>query len=283
FCAIPGIRGRYRSRTVTSVVQEAEALLQRGIRELNLVSQDTTGYGRDWKDGTNLPGLIHQLGRLGGTFWIRLLYGYPTGVTDALLDAMAETPQVCHYLDVPIQHSHPDVLASMKRGGTVTSLGNMAFRIRRAMPDAAIRTTCLVGFPGETEEHVRHLEEFLRCAAFDHVGVFVYSPEEGTPAFSLGPGVDADEAEARRTRLLEVQRAVVDRKLEARIGTTGEVLLENPLDGGAQCWAARNRYQAPEVDGCVRVSGIKARKPAGQIVTVRYTVAAGYDLHAVGQ
>lgn len=289
FCAIPMIRGSYRSRPVTQLVKEAEQLLENGIKELNLISQDVTSYGQDLKDGTGLPELLHALGGLvrhspsgnGGKFWIRLLYGHPSGVTDELLDVIVQVPQVCHYLDLPIQHSHPQILRAMDRAGTIDHVNTLVRRVRNVMPDAILRTTCLVGFPGERDEHFEHLLDFVRRTEFDHLGVFVFSPEENTKAFDLPDRPDPETAEERRKRLLLTQRAIVDKKAAGLIGTEPEVLLERPLPKGRGIWSGRSRRQAPEVDGEIFIHDVPSENKAGDFVKVRYTEQADYDIKAV--
>ncbi len=284
FCTIPAIRGRYRSRPLSSVVQEAETLLVYGFRELNLVAQDTARYGSDspHRSGSDLPALIRALGRLGGTFWIRVLYGHPAGVSDALLEAMAETPQVCRYLDIPIQHADPDILRAMGRADTIRSLPSLFPRIRHALPGVTLRTTCLVGFPGESEDHFQRLVDFIQEIAFDHLGVFVYSPEPGTAAAAFPNRPSRRTAEERRIRLLQVQRPIVTRRHRQWIGTTDTVLLERPTRGPQTgCWIARSERQAPEVDGTTRVRGVPADHKAGDFIRIRYTGHAGYDPRAV--
>ena len=280
FCAIPAIRGRYRSRGIPDVLREAEDLLSRGARELNLISQDTTRYGLDLGGGTSLPKLLRELGRLGGRFWIRLLYGHPSHVTNDLLDIMAGVPQVCRYLDIPVQHSHPDMLCAMSRAGSVDAVRTLAGRARRAMPDVVLRTTCLVGFPGETDAHFEDLVRFARDTEFDHLGVFAYSREEQTPAAALPGQVPAAVARRRRARLMRIQQGVVRRKLGARVGETGTVLvIEKPGKANAP-WIARSCGQAPEVDGVTLVRADGKNLRAGDFLTVRYTGVAGYDLVA---
>lgn len=280
FCAIPAIRGASRSRSMEAVVREAESLLDRGFRELDLISQDVTSYGRDRTDGSDLPGLLRALGRLRGEFWIRLLYGYPSHVTDALLEAMAGTPSVCRYLDLPIQHSHPAILKAMGRAETVIPVQELATRIRRALPGAVLRTTCLVGFPGETQEHFEHLLAFVKDAEFDHLGAFVFSPEEGTAAFGMPELPARDVAEERRDRLMQTQQTIVDRKAASLVGTEDRVLLERPVAGKQAVWRGRSYRQAPEVDGDVFVKGASRDAQPGGFVRVRYTAAAGYDMKA---
>jgi len=264
FCAIPGIRGAYRSRPIDAIAREAENLLARGFRELDLISQDITSYGRDRQDAADLPALLRALGRLGGHFWIRLLYGYPAAVTDSLLAAMAEVPAVCHYLDLPIQHSHPDVLRAMGRNETVASIREMAARIRRVLPDAVLRTTCLVGFPGETDEHFDHLLAFMKETAFDHLGAFVFSPEQGTPAFRLPNRPSRETAEARRDQLMLAQQEIVHRRSAALVGTKGKVLLERPHPQHRSVWVGRSYRQAPEVGGEVWGKGAPGAAPLTQ-------------------
>lgn len=278
FCAIPGIRGRYRSRTIPSIVKEAETLLGRGIRELNLISQDTTRYGHDLKGGVDLPRLLRALGKLGGRFWIRLLYGHPAYVSDQLLDTMGEIPQVCRYLDVPVQHSHPEVLRAMKRAGGAAAVRDFPERARRRLPGVTLRTTCLVGFPGETAAHFNDLLAFVRETRFDHLGVFVFSPEENTVASGLPHPVAAGTAHRRRAGLMEAQQDITFRKAAALKGGDDTALLLRAGRRGE--WVARSAGQAPDVDGQIRVKGLAAGAQAGGFVPVRYTGVAGYDLRA---
>ncbi len=288
FCAIPRIRGRYRSRPIKKIVSEAENLLAHGVRELNLISQDVTSYGCDLGANANLPGLLRALGAIGGEFWIRLLYGYPDHVTDALLDAIGEVSQVCHYLDLPIQHSHPDILRAMGR----SSVDGLVRRIRRALPDITLRTTCLVGFPGETGDHFRHLLEFIEESRFEHLGVFAYSQEEGTPAAGMPAQVPRRTAQRRRGRLMRLQQGIVVQDAAKRVGHLAEILIEKPdtrkqntstcrgkASSGA--WVGRSRREAPEVDGSVFVRTCGPDTRPGKVMEVRYVAAAGYDMQAV--
>lgn len=277
FCAIPSIRGSYRSRTVASIVSEAEQLLSYGIRELNLVSQDTTSYGKDLHDGSSITTLLSALGKIGGDFWIRMLYGHPAHVTDRLLDTMASIPQICRYLDIPLQHSHPDVLRMMCRGNSTESVRILAERIRGRLPDVVIRTTFLVGFPGETEEHVAHMLRTVASVKFDHLGVFVYSPEEGTSALRMRNPVPAEVAEERRSRVLIAQREVVDARAASMIGAETEVLIESS-DGQTAC--GRSRMQAPDVDGTITLPHVPASVRPGDLVKVKLTGQKDYDMVA---
>lgn len=277
FCAIPGIRGRYRSRSLDSIVKEAEHLLGRGFRELNLISQDVTSYGKDLDGDVDTTALLRALGGIGGEFWIRLLYGYPSYMTDALLETMRDTPQVCHYLDLPIQHSSEAVLRRMRRVETHRHVISLASRARQAMPAIVLRTTCLVGFPGETEEEFQELLDFVRETEFDHLGVFTYSPEEDTEAFSMADRPDADQAEERRQRLLDVQRDVVDRKCQGLVGGEDTILIERM--GEDNVVLGRSYRLAPEVDGEVFVAEAR-EEDIGKFVKVTYTAQSGYDMEA---
>jgi len=280
FCAIPAIRGALRSRPAEAIVREAEGLLEQGFRELNLVSQDTTAYGRDLGDPVGLPHLLKALGGIGGEFWIRFLYGYPSGVTDALLDAMNEIPQVCPYLDIPVQHSHPEILRAMKRRETAESLRGLVEGARATVAGITLRTTCLVGFPGETEEHFRHLLTFIGDMRFDHVGVFTFSPEEETPAAERAGQVPPGTAAKRRARLLAAQQETVRLRAGQLVGREADLLLERPDRETPDFWIGRTQRQAPDVDGETLVSGVQAGRRSGDFLRVRYTGVSDYDLLA---
>jgi len=279
FCAIPSIRGHHRSRPLDRIVAEAEDLLGLGFRELDIISQDIMSYGSDLAEQSTLPALIRALGRFPGDFWIRLLYGYPSLISDALLDAMAETPQVCHYLDVPVQHSHPDILRAMRRGHTATAVASMTNRIRGHLPDAIVRTTCLVGFPGETEAHFQHLLDYCRDAQFDHLGAFVYSPEEGTPAFDMADTPPREVAEERYARLMAQQRKIANARHRRLKGTPDVVLLEHSAVRG-KTGRGRTRRQAPDVDGETLVADLPATAKRGDFIPVIYTGIRDMNLTA---
>lgn len=284
FCAIPGIRGRLRSRTMESVVEEAKKLLEVGYRELNLVAQDVTSYGRDLKDGTNLVGLLKQLDALPGDFWIRLLYGHPAMVTDELLEFIAKSRHVCHYLDIPIQHTHPDILKAMHRADTVSVVPEMVERIRAKVPGVTIRTTCLVGFPGETEAQFKHLMSSVGTMCFEHLGAFAFSPEEGTAAFALREQCDDVVAEKRRDRLMRQQKKNVKKFLDSLVGRTLRVLLEAGFEteDDAVIWRGRWEGQGPDdIDGSVQIEGAPTDVESGDFVDVRIEGYADYDLHGV--
>ncbi len=278
FCAIPGIRGRYRSRTQDDIVREAETLLGQGLRELNLISQDTTRYGHDLKNGSDLPALLRRLGKLGGQFWIRLLYGHPAFLTDELLDTMGAVPQVCRYLDIPIQHAHETVLRAMCRPGGMDAVRQFPVRARERLPGVVLRTTCLVGFPGETVAQFNELVRFVGEAKFDHLGVFAYSPEETTKAAALPDQVSPVAGQRRRNRLMALQQPIAFRQALAHRGHEDEALLLRPAGKGL--WIARSRGQAPDVDGVTFIRGLSNHAKAGTLVAIRYTGATGYDLKA---
>jgi len=281
FCAIPGIRGRHRSRTLDNVITEAKSLLSQGFRELDIISQDVMFYGRDLNDNkTSLSNLLRKLSELDGDFWIRLLYGYPSLVSDELLEVIATTPQTCHYLDVPIQHSHPDILRAMQRGQTAPHVADMVTRVRKAMPDAVIRTTCLVGFPGETEAHFQHLLQFCRDMRFDHLGAFVFSPEEGTAAYDMDATPPLDVAEDRYARIMEQQKQIVDESSSALVGKRTRILLETRDDADRSIWRGRSRHQAPEVDGITFVENVPEHLGLGDFVDATFTEPYDYDMRA---
>lgn len=283
FCAIPAIRGRQRSRSPDDLVDEAQALLTAGFSEIDLVAQDVTGYGRDRQGKCGLPALLRRLDDLAGDFWLRLLYGYPAHVTPELLATMAGGRHILPYLDIPIQHSHPDILRAMGRADTLGEVPGMCRRLRQAVPGIFLRTTCLVGFPGETEAHFQHLLQSVESAQFDHLGVFVFSPEEGTAACQLPDRPPPEVAGERRHRLMLAQRLIARRKLRLGVGETATALLEQPLAGprsrGVR-WRARVASQAPEVDGITRVAGVPAEARPGSFIRVRITGFRGYDLRA---
>ena len=280
YCAIPGIRGRLRSRPLRSLVAEARALLKDGRRELNLIAQDTMSYGRDRRGAPRFAALIRALDALPGDFWLRLLYGYPAHLDDALLDTLSRSRHVVPYLDLPIQHSHPDILRAMRRADTLGALPNLVSRLRARWPGVALRTTCLVGFPGETDAQFEHLVDYVKAARFDHLGVFAYSVEEGTAAAALpDPGPAAGGA-APRDRLLRVQQRIARAANRARIGTETRVLLQRPAPSGRGRWIARAPWQAPDVDGETVVAGAPRTARAGDWLKVRIRGVKGVNLLA---
>ncbi|GBC98686.1 Ribosomal protein S12 methylthiotransferase RimO [bacterium HR17] len=281
FCAIPAIRGRQRSRPMDELEAEAHALVEQGVRELILIAQDTTRYGVDLYGKPMLPELVRRLAHLDGIKWLRLLYCYPTAVSDRLIAAMAESESVARYIDIPLQHSHPDILRAMQRGGDAEFYARLIERLRAAMPDIAIRTTFIVGFPGETERHFEHLSEFVRAMRFDRLGVFVFSPESGTPAAQMPHQVPREIAEERRSRLLTLQQEIARQRNERFVGRELEVVLER-FDRRHHRYEARSQYEAPEIDGTVFVASRAPRDgQLGAFVRVTVVKADIYDLHAV--
>jgi len=280
FCAIPEIRGPLRSRSVSSLAREAQELINRGFREITLVAQDVTSFGRDKGEKRGLEKLLRTLDSLDGCFWIRVMYAHPAGVTVSLLETMASLKHVVRYLDVPIQHADPDVLARMGRANTAQDVISLPDRARRAMPDMALRTTCLVGHPGEDEKAFERLMDFVKIARFDHLGVFAYSPEEGTASASLPDRPPPEIAVERRNRLLALQTAIVREKQETLVNTGAVVLLERQDRSRRGTWLGRSFREAPEVDGWVRVSRTGPRAGPGDFTKVLYTGFEGCDMLA---
>ena len=280
FCFIPQMRGHFRSRRFGSVVAEARQLAERGVKEIILVAQDSSRYGEDLGERDALAALMRELCRLDGVEWVRVMYTYPTHISDAFLDALAEEPKAVKYLDMPLQHASQNVLRLMKRGGNRLSLERLIERVRRRVPGIAVRTTFITGFPGETEEDFEELLAFVRNVEFDRVGVFTYSDEEGTPAFDLPGKVDAKVARRRRARLMKAQSRVSLRKNRARVGETVRVLFEGPSAETDLLWQGRTEGQAPDIDGCVLINDAPAnfRPEPGDFVNVEITEAQEYDL-----
>ena len=278
FCIIPHLRGDQRSRTIESIVAEARQLAAQGVQELVLISQITTNYGLDLAGKPQLAELLRALGEV-EIPWIRVHYAYPTGLTQEVLAAYREVPNVLPYLDLPLQHSHPEVLKAMNRPWQADVTGGVLARIREQLPDAVLRTTFIVGYPGETEEHFQHLLEFVAEQQFDHVGVFTFSPEEGTPAAALPNPVPAAVAQERKDRLMALQQPIAAARNAAWVGRIVDVLIEQEHPGTGEMIGRCARF-APEVDGEVRVQpgdgGLSAAP--GTMVPVRITGADTYDL-----
>jgi ribosomal protein S12 methylthiotransferase len=274
FCIIPHLRGNQRSRTIESIVTEAKRLADEGVQELILISQITTNYGLDIYGEPKLAELLRELGKI-DIPWIRIHYAYPTGLTPKVIAAMQETPNILPYLDLPLQHSHPEVLRAMNRPWQGDVNDRIIERLRAALPEAVMRTTLIVGFPGETEAHFQHLQDFVQRHEFDHVGVFTFSPEEGTPAATMTDTVSPAVMAARKDALMAIQQPISLRRNQLEVGKVVDVLIEqeNPESGEL---IGRSARFAPEVDGLVYVSG-NAR--LGSIVPVRIHQADYYDLY----
>ncbi len=281
FCIIPQLRGHYRSRPVAQVVDEVRALAARGIREVILISQDTTFYGRDAGQGAALPQLLRQLNDIDGIDWIRLLYLYPTTITDDILDAMAACDKVCKYVDLPLQHAADSVLKRMKRPGTGRGYERLLAKIRARVPGVALRTTFIVGFPGETDAEFDELLAFVRRVKFDHVGVFTYSHEEGTTAFDLADDVPAKVKTARRNKLMAEQKRIVGRAQKRRLGDRVRVMVDGPAAEHELVWRGRLAGQAPDIDPMVYFTETDTDLlHSGLLLEAEVVGARGYDLVA---
>jgi len=278
FCIIPQLRGRMRSRTIPSLVTEARRLADQGVVELNLVAQDSTAYGRDLRDGTDLGGLLRALVEIDGLEWIRLHYAYPIGLPAGLLEALRDEPKIVPYLDIPLQHASGRMLQEMRRGVTREGQERILDRVREYVPDVALRTTFIVGFPGETDADFVELCDFVEKQQFTHVGVFTYCREDGTPAAEMGRQVPAHVMKMRQERLMELQKEVSRKRLEALIGQTVDVLVEGVSEESDLLLRGRTRWQAPDVDGQVYISNATPDVAIGQIRKLRVTQVGDYDL-----
>ena len=281
FCIIPTLRGHYRSRPVEDIVREARALAQRGVRELILISQDTTFYGRDLSGTAALPQLLRELNDIDGIEWIRLLYLYPTTITDDILEAMASCEKVCKYIDLPLQHAAGDVLRRMKRPGSGKTYETLLSRIRARIPGVSLRTTFIVGFPGETDEEFEELRAFVRQVQFDHVGVFTYSHEEGTSAHHLKDDVSAAVKTRRRNALMAEQKRIVGASQKRRIGERVRVMVDGPSPEHELVWRGRLPGQAPDIDPVVYLTDadVDCLRP-GALLETEIVGAREYDLVA---
>ena len=282
FCIIPQLRGKFRSRRFESVVAEAERLARGGVREITLIGQDTTCYGEDLglKDG--LAQLLERLAAIEELRWVRFLYAYPNKITGRLLETIAGHEKICSYIDVPLQHASGPVLKSMKRGSNADIFLKSIERMRRTIPEVTLRTSFIVGFPGESEQDFEELCDFVRAAEFDWMGVFGYSDEEGAQAFHLAEKVPAGTIERRRKRLMQIQRQISKRKRKALVGREFNVVLEGPSEETDLLWEGRTEMHAPEIDGKVFINdfGDHAEARAGGFYRCQITEAHDYDLVA---
>jgi ribosomal protein S12 methylthiotransferase len=275
FCSIPSMRGDQRSRPIESIVQEAQVLAARGVKELILISQNTTAYGRDLYGKPRLPALLHALAPVEGIEWIRFLYAYPADVRDDVITAIAEEPKLCNYLEMPLQHCDARVLKAMNRGGSRAELEQLITKLRHRIPGLTLRTTFIVGFPGETAVEFRELESFVEWARFERMGAFTYSQEEGTPADVMSGQIATRVKEQRRHRLMECQRDISWAYNQTLIGQQLRVLIDGFSDD-EQMWEGRYEGQAPEIDGVVYVQS--EQLTAGTFMYVEVTEATEYDL-----
>ncbi len=276
FCAIPGIRGKHRSKPIERLVEEARQLAASGAKELNLVAQDTTAYGMDLYGRLALPELLTALAEVQDIKWLRLLYCYPTMVRQPLLDVLHDLPQIIPYIDMPLQHGDDQMLKAMKRGGSVEQYKRLFGKMREALPNLTLRTTFLVGFPGETDAHFDNLLEFVTEMRFDRLGVFTYSAEEGTPAFALDDPVPNKVMRARRDALMAAQQSISLQNNQKWLGRKLDVLVESRRGADA---VGRSFRDAPEIDGTVLVKDCDAAP--GTFVSSRVSAAEPYDLEAV--
>jgi ribosomal protein S12 methylthiotransferase len=280
FCFIPQMRGHFRSRRFGSIVAEAQQLAEEGVKELILVAQDSSRYGEDLGKQDALAHLLRELSHTNGIEWVRVMYTYPTHISDSFLDVLAEEPKAVKYLDMPLQHASQNVLKLMKRGGNRASLERLIERIRKRVPGIAVRTTFITGFPGETEDDFSELMRFVKNVEFDRVGVFTYSDEEGTRAYGLPNKVDPKIARRRRDRLMKEQAKIAKRKHDAMIGQTVRVMFEGESNESELLWQGRMETQAPDIDGCVLINDVPENfAPAsGELVNVLITEALDYDM-----
>jgi ribosomal protein S12 methylthiotransferase len=280
FCFIPQMRGHFRSRRFGSIVAEAQQLAEEGIKELILVAQDSSRYGEDLGKQDALARLLRELARTDGIEWVRVMYTYPTHISDAFLDAIAEEPKAVKYLDMPLQHASQRVLKLMKRGGNRKSLERLIERVRQRVPNIAVRTTFITGFPGETEADFNELQTFIKNVEFDRVGVFTYSDEEGTPAHALPDKIPARTASRRRNSLMKTQSRISKKKHGAMVGEIVRVLFEGESKESDLLWQGRMETQAPDIDGCVLINDVPdgLLPQVGDFVNVKITEAYEYDL-----
>jgi len=284
FCVIPQLRGKFRSRRFESVVREAENLAAAGVREISLIGQDTTFYGEDLGLRDGLAVLLERLARVEDLHWVRFLYCYPNRITPRLLDTIAAHPSLAKYLDVPLQHASRNVLARMKRGSNGDAFLKMLEKARKAIPGVSIRTSFIVGFPGETESDFRELCDFVRAAEFDWMGVFAYSDEDKSQSFALDRKVDEETIARRRDMLMSIQKKLSARKLKTLVGQQMQVMLEGPSKDTDLIWEARLQGMAPDIDGKVYITEFEgvndaAELPApGTLAAIEITESKEYEL-----
>ncbi len=276
YCAIPSIRGRFRSNPIEEVVKEAKYLVDNGVREINLIAQDTTRYGEDLYGESKLPELLEELCKIENLRWLRILYCYPERITDKLLDVMAKEEKIVKYLDIPIQHCNDDILKKMNRKGDKKSLTETIAKIREKMPDCVLRTTLITGFPTETKEQFEELAEFVKETEFDRLGCFPYSEEEGTKAALMTPQVDEEERQHRADIIMEMQNVISEQKNNKMLGKVVEAVVEG-FDRWAECYFGRTKADAPDIDGKIFFSS-EEKLAMGQFVKVRIDDTMDYDL-----
>lgn len=274
YCAIPGIRGKFRSRKMESVVEEAKSLVNRGVKEIILIAQDTTKYGQDLYGEYSLDKLLKELVKIDGLEWIRLFYCYPQRITDSLIDVIANEEKVCNYIDIPLQHSDTTVLKNMNRVGDGNDYKVLLDKMRKAIPDLALRTTFMVGFPGETDEQFENLCDFVKDMKFDKMGCFTFSPEEDTPAYDMDNQIDENVKKRRQEVLMNAQYSITEASNKNRVGNVYKVIIDSFADGK---YTGRSYMDSPEIDsGIIFTSNKKIN--IGDFVNVKITDFDGYDL-----
>lgn len=281
FCAIPGMRGKHATKPIEDVIGEAQQLAADGVRELIVVAQDTTYYGIDYYGEPRLAELLQELNRVDGLEWIRLMYFYPMYITDELVRVMADSERILPYVDMPLQHINDRMLRRMSRRVTRSETERLLDLLRQKIPDLTLRTTFITGFPGETEAEFTELADFVGEQAFDHVGVFTYSHEPGTPAANLAEHLPEEVKNERRERLMAAQQPIVFARHAQRIGTQVEVLIDQCVDPEKNAWCGRTSADAPDVDGLVYVTGDEQNLSPGAIVRCEIVANQDYDLVAV--
>lgn len=277
YCAIPAIRGKFRSVPMETLIDEAKTLAERGVRELNIIAQDTTRYGEDLYGESKLPELLEKLCEIDGLKWIRILYCYPERITDKLLDVMAREEKIVKYIDIPIQHCDGDILSKMNRPGDETSMRAVVEKIRAKIPDMIIRTTLITGFPTETEDQFERLADFVKDMRFDRLGCFPYSQEEGTRAAEMEGQLDEDVKTRRADVIMKQQQIIMAQNNKRMIGKTIEVLTEG-FDRYGECYFGRSAADAPDIDGKIFFTSPEKKLTAGSFVKVKITETLDYDL-----
>lgn len=280
FCSIPSMRGSFRSRRFGSIIKEAQDLAEQGVKEIVLIAQDSSRYGEDLGDIDGLAILINELSKIEKLNWVRVMYTFPTHISKGFLEAIANNEKAVKYLDMPLQHASRNMLKAMKRGGTRESLERLIKRVRDAVPNIAIRTTFIVGYPGETEEDFDELMKFIKNCKFDNVGVFTYSDEESTPAFDIENKVDFEVAEKRRKKLMKAQKKISKKNNKKKVGKTYQVMFEGISEQSELLWQGRLEGQAQEIDGHILINDAPEDflPISGKLVNVKITEAHNYDL-----
>ncbi|KGP77265.1 ribosomal protein S12 methylthiotransferase [Desulfosporosinus sp. Tol-M] len=276
YCVIPYVRGRFRSRSEESVIREVQEMAAQGVKEIMVMAQDTTRYGHDLYGELRLPQLIHQLARIEGIEWIRLMYCYPERFSDELIETMRQEPKVCRYVDLPLQHADNKILKDMNRRGTIEEAETLIGKLRDAMPDITVRTTMITGFPGESEQEFQTMVDFIERVQLDRLGVFAYSQEENTPAGLRSDQVLPEIREFRREQIMQIQQEISLVRQQRWVGRVVSVLLEQKQPGGR--WMGRTEGDAPEIDGQVYITGTQTSLQVGEMIKVRILEADSYDL-----